>query len=55
MSFIASEQGCEGLSLPSPINMDWQHPDLNDAPHPVFLLVHPPLPAQPHCSPHDLH
>ena len=55
MSFIASEQGREGLSLPSPINMDWQHPDLNDAPHPVFLLVHPPPPAQPRCSPRDLH
>ena len=38
---IAPEQGRAGLSLPSPINMDWQHPD-RDAPRTLHLLVYPP-------------
>ncbi|KAH9930476.1 uncharacterized protein BXZ73DRAFT_101849 [Epithele typhae] len=41
MSQIAPDQGRAGLSLPSPINMDWQHPD-RDAPRTLYLLVHPP-------------
>ncbi|TBU54361.1 hypothetical protein BD310DRAFT_951480 [Dichomitus squalens] len=35
------EQGRAGLSLPSPINMDWTFPD-RDAPLPVYLLVQAP-------------
>ena len=58
MSDIAPEQGRAGLSLPSPINMDWQHPDA-DAPRPVFLLVYPPSsPRSTHGRAHtwrDLH
>ncbi|KAI0765406.1 hypothetical protein C8Q74DRAFT_1288168 [Fomes fomentarius] len=38
---IIAEQGRIGLSLPSPINMDWTYPD-KDVPHTLYLLVYAP-------------
>ncbi|TFK89243.1 hypothetical protein K466DRAFT_645052 [Polyporus arcularius HHB13444] len=49
---VIPDQGREGLSLPSPINMDWTYPD-RDVPHPVHLLVYPP--SSPEHTWRDLH
>ncbi|KAI0703223.1 hypothetical protein C8Q76DRAFT_659340 [Earliella scabrosa] len=49
---IMPEQGRAGLSLPSPINMDWTYPD-KDVPAPVYLLVY--APTAPEHTWRDLH
>ncbi|KAI0777332.1 hypothetical protein BD413DRAFT_490404 [Trametes elegans] len=49
---IIAEQGRAGLSLPSPINMDWQYPD-RDVSAAVYLLVFAPTPNTP--TRRDLH
>ncbi|OSD02629.1 hypothetical protein PYCCODRAFT_328939 [Trametes coccinea BRFM310] len=52
MTEIMPEQGRAGLSLPSPINMDWQYPD-RDVDAPVYLLVY--APTDPSHTRRDLH
>ncbi|CDO71146.1 hypothetical protein BN946_scf184845.g16 [Trametes cinnabarina] len=52
MTEIMPEQGRAGLSLPSPINMDWQYPD-RDVDAPVYLLVY--APTDPSHTWRDLH